>query len=160
MIKLRKVLLPFVSPYWIQDLILAIPRIVYGYLLAADFGAAKFGMPWSPAEKNLGLFEVAFWFPSDVADFGPPFSWFPAFFAWMAAFSEAVGGILWMLGFNTRITSFLIFCTMFVAVFFQHANNGMWNMLPGLGFFWLGMIYMVLGSGRFGVDYIITKKLK
>ncbi|MBK6364387.1 MAG: hypothetical protein IPF52_13175 [Saprospiraceae bacterium] len=71
--------------------------MVYGFLLATNFGAAKFGMPWSPEENNLGLFEVAFWFPGDVEAFGPPFSWFPVFFAWMAAFSEAVGGLFWIL---------------------------------------------------------------
>ena len=147
-------------PYWFQDLLLTIPRVVYGYLLAADFGAAKFGMPWTPVEKNLRLFEVAFWFPSDVADFGVPFSWFPVFFAWMAAFSEAVGGIFWMLGFNMRITSFLICCTMIVAVFFQHSHSEMWNMLPGMGFLWLSMIYVVLGSGRFGIDHLFYNKLK
>jgi len=156
----RILIKPIEMPFWAQDLLLAFPRIVYGYLLAFNFGAAKFGMPWSPEEKNLNLFEVAFWFPGDVADFGPPFSWFPIFFAWMAAFSEAVGGIFWMIGLQTRITSFLIFCTMLVAVFLQHGDSGMWNMLPGLGFLWISLFYMVLGSGRFGLDSIIYNKLK
>ncbi|MBK8080287.1 MAG: DoxX family protein [Saprospiraceae bacterium] len=117
-------------------------------------------MPWSPEENNLGLFEVAFWFPGDVEAFGPPFSWFPVFFAWMAAFSEAVGGLFWIFGFNTRISSFLIFCTMLVAVFFQQSNSGTWNMLPGLGFLWLSVFYMVIGSGRFGLDHFIFNHLK
>ncbi len=147
-------------PFGFQDLLLTLPRFVYGYLLAFDFGATKFGMPWSPAEKNLQLFEVAFWFPDDVAAFGPPFFWFPAFFAWMAAFSEAVGGIFWMLGLQTRITSFLIFCTMMVAVFLQQGDRGMWNMLPSLGFLWLSMVYMVIGSGRFGFDHLLYNKTK
>lgn len=145
---------------WWQDVLLTMPRLVYGFLLTYDFGAAKFGMPWSPVEKNLGLFEVAFWFPSDVASFGPPFSWFPIFFAWMAACSEAVGGIFWMIGFNTRITSFLIFCTMFVAVFIQHGHGEMWNKLPGLGFMWLSLVYMIIGSGRFGLDHLLYNKFK
>jgi putative oxidoreductase len=85
---LKRLIKPIEMPYVFQDFLLAIPRVVYGYLLAANFGASKFGMPWSSEEKNLNLFEVAFWFPGDVADFGSPFSWFPAFFAWMAAFSS------------------------------------------------------------------------
>ena len=73
-------------PRWVQDLVLAIPRIIYGYLLASNFGAGKFGMPWSPADKNLNLFEVAFWFPSDVAAYGGIFAMFPVFFAWIVRF--------------------------------------------------------------------------
>ena len=61
--------------------------------------ADKFRLPWSPVDKNLGLLEVAFWFPGDVAKYGGIFSYFPVFFAWMAGFSEAVGGILLLLGF-------------------------------------------------------------
>jgi len=157
---MRRLIKPILMPFGFQDIVLTLPRFAYGYLLAFDFGAAKFGMPWSPAEKNLQLFEVAFWFPDDVAAFGPPFSWFPALFAWMAAFSEAFGGIFWMLGLQTRLTSFLIFCTMMVAVFLQQGDHGMWNMLPGLGFLWLSMVYMVIGSGRFGLDHLIFSYIK
>jgi putative oxidoreductase len=49
---------------------------------------------------------------------------------------------------------------MLVAVFLQHGDSGMWNMLPGLGFLWISLFYMVLGSGRFGLDSIIYNKLK
>lgn len=146
-------------PHWWQDLFLVLPRLVCGYLLTTDFGSAKFGLPWSPVEKNLGFFEVAFWFPNDVAEYGGIFAAFPAFFAWMGAFSEAVGGIFWIFGLQTRVFSFLIFCTMLVAIFMQQFNNGTWNMLPAAGFLWVTMFYMVLGSGKFGVDYLISKKI-
>lgn len=146
-------------PQWWQDLFLTLPRLVCGFLLTTDFGAAKFGLPWSPTEKNLGFFEVAFWFPNDVAEYGGIFAAFPAFFAWMGAFSEAVGGLFWIFGLQTRVFSFLIFCTMLVAIFMQQFNNGTWNMLPAAGFLWVSMFYMVLGSGRFGIDYLISKKL-
>jgi putative oxidoreductase len=49
---------------------------------------------------------------------------------------------------------------MVVAVFWQHGDNGLWNMLPGMGFLWLAIVYMIVGSGRFGLDYIISKKIK
>lgn len=145
-------------PFWWQDLLVAIPRIVCGYLLTSSFGAEKFGLPWSPVDKNLGLFEVAFWFPGDVATYGGIFSLFPAFFAWMAAFSEAVGGIFLLLGFQTRIASFLIFATMLGAIFLQQIHAGMWNMLPALGFLWVSLYSLTLGSGRFGIDYLLFKK--
>ena len=82
------------------------------------FGADKFGMPWTADSQNLKLFEVSAWFPEDVAAFGGIFSIAPVFFAWMGAFSEAVGGLFLMLGLKTRIASFLITCTMLVAIFF------------------------------------------
>ncbi|SHE95297.1 putative oxidoreductase [Chryseobacterium takakiae] len=147
-------------PFWWQDLLLAIPRIVCGYLLTVDFGAAKFGLPWSPEDNNLKFFEVAYWFPNDVAEYGGIFNMFPAFFAWMGAFSEGVGGIFLLLGLFTRPFAVLIFITMFVAVFFQQFNQGMWNMLPAMGIMWVNLFYIILGSGRFGLDDVIAKKTK
>lgn len=155
---MKKIITPIVLPFWWQDLIILFPRIICGYLLTANFGAEKFGLPWSPPDNNLGLFEVAFWFPNDVASYGGIFAVFPAFFAWMGAFSEAVGGIFLILGFQTRIASFLISCTMLVAIFMQQFNQPIWNMLPAMGFLWVSIFGIVLGSGRFGVDYLISKK--
>lgn len=109
---LNKTTQPIILPHWWQDLFLTIPRLVCGYLLTKDFGAAKFGLPWSPVDNNLGFFEVAFWFPNDVADYGGIFAIAPAFFAWMGAFSEAIGGLLLLFGLQTRVASFLILCTM------------------------------------------------
>lgn len=154
---LQKITNPITMPFWWQDAVLAIPRIVCGYLLTSSFGADKFGLPWSPADKNLGFFEVANWFPSDVAAYGGIFALFPVFFAWMAAFSEAVGGVFLLLGFQTRITSFLLIITMLVAIFAQQLQNGLWNCLPAMGFLWISLFYLVLGSGRFGLDYLFKK---
>jgi putative oxidoreductase len=156
---IKRMIQPVLMPHWWQDLLLLIPRIVCGYLLAFDFGAAKFGMPWSPEEKNLGFFEVAYWFPNDVASYGGVFAMFPAFFAWMGAFSEAVGGLFLIAGFQTRIFSFLVICTMLVAMFLQHFGNGAWNMLPAAGFMWVSVFTLVTGSGRFGIDNFISKKI-
>lgn len=155
---MKKLTIPVLMPYWWQDLLLLIPRIICGYFLTADFGAAKFGLPWSPPDNNLGLFEVAFWFPNDVAAYGGIFKMFPVLFAWMGAFSEAVGGLFLILGFQTRIFSFLIVCTMLVAIFMQQLQNGMWNALPAAGFAWVSLFTMITGSGRFGIDYLISKK--
>ncbi|MFY7847404.1 MULTISPECIES: DoxX family protein [Chryseobacterium] len=156
---IKRIFTPIQMPFWWQDLLFAVPRIVCGYLLTSDFGAAKFGLPWSPADNNLKFFEVAFWFPNDVAEYGGIFAMFPAFFAWMGAFSEAVGGIFLLLGLLTRPFAVLIFITMFVAAFFQQMNQGVWNMLPAMGMMWVSLFYSILGSGRFGLDYIIAKKM-
>lgn len=155
----KKLINPINLPAWWQDALVALPRVLCGYLLAFDFGAAKFGMPWSPADNNLRLFEVAFWFPEDVKSYGGIFALFPAFFAWMGAFAEAVGGLLLIVGLQTRIASFLIVCTMLVAIFMQQLPQGMWNALPAMGFLWPAIYTMIMGSGRFGADYLIAKKL-
>ncbi len=151
---------PVPLPHPIADLLLLVPRVVAGYLLTSDFGAAKFGLPWSPPDNNLGFFEVAWWFPGDVAAYGGLFARFPAFFAWMGAFSEAVGGLLLLFGLQTRLASFLLVCTMLVAMFLQQFDRGLWNMLPAMGFLWVGIYCFVLGSGRFGLDALIARRME
>ena len=155
---MRRITKPVLLPFWWQDLLLAIPRVVCGYLLTSSFGADKFGLPWSPADRNLGLFEIVFWFPEDVSNYGGIFAQFPVFFAWMAGFSEAVGGFLFMLGFQTRISALLILTTMMGAIFLQQIQQGMWNTLPALGFLWVSIYSLTIGSGRFGLDYLLFKK--
>lgn len=157
---LKILITPINQKYWFADLIFAVIRIFCGMLIALDFGASKFGMPWTPNGQNLNLFEVSAWFPKDVEEYGGIFSIFPVFFAWMGAFSEAVGGLFLALGLKTRIASFLIMCTMLVAIFIQKWGQGTWGMLPAMGFLWIAIYNMYLGSGRFGIDYLISKKLK
>jgi putative oxidoreductase len=155
-------LLPLLSPTALPlpaDLLLLIPRVVCGLMLTVYFGAPKFGLPWSPADNNLGLFEVAWWFPGDVSAFGAPFSWFPNVFAWMGAFAEGVGGIALLLGFGSRVFALLVMCTMLVAIFFQQWQAGYWNMLPATGFVWYAMFTMVLGGGRFSLDALLVRRL-
>lgn len=140
-----------------SDLAFALSRIIAGLLLTLDFGSSKFGLPWSNGSEELGLFQVASWFPADVANFGFPFDLAPHFFAWMGAASEAIGGFLLVLGLFTRFSSFLVACTMLVAIFFQKWGGGTWGMLPAMGFLWVAIQGMVLGSGRFGLDHLLTK---
>lgn len=156
----RILITPVLQKHALADIIIAVPRILCGFWLTAMFGADKFGMPWTAETQNLNLFEVSAWFPEDVAAYGGIFTMFPVFFAWMGAFSEAVGGLFLMLGLKTRVASFLIMCTMLVAIFMQKWNQGLWGMLPALGFLWVAIYNLVLGSGRFGIDYLISKKLK
>ena len=154
---LLKLMKPVLMDHWILDMLTAIPRILCGYALTSSFGSDKFGMPWSPSDRNLDLFEVVYWFPLDVAEFGGLFAMFPIFFAWMGAFSEAVGGMFLALGLQSRVAAFLIACTMLVAIFFQKGGQGLWAVLPALGFLWVSMYTLAIGSGRFGLDYLITK---
>lgn len=156
---LKLIMNPNPQNHWTSDLMFAAIRLICGIILALDFGASKFGMPWTEKEQNLGLFEVAAWFPEDVASYGGIFAIAPVFFAWMGAFSEAVGGILLAFGLKTRIAAFLIMCTMLVAIFLQKWGQGTWAMLPAMGFLWVAIYNLFLGSGRFGLDYLIIKKV-
>ncbi|MGB3182480.1 MAG: DoxX family protein [Cyclobacteriaceae bacterium] len=70
----------------------------------------------------------------------------------MAAASETMGGLLLALRLKTRLASFLIICIMLVAIIFQKWDQGTWGMLPAMGFLWVGLYSLVLGSGRFGLD--------
>lgn len=149
---------PVLQKHWISDFTFFIIRLGCGLGLSLGFGADKFGVPWTADSQNLNLFEVAAWFPEDVKAYGGIFAMFPIFFAWMGAFSEAVGGMLLALGIGTRIWSFLIICTMLVAIFLQKWNGPIWNMLPAMSFLWVAIYNLILGSGRFGVDFLITKK--
>lgn len=143
-----------------SNLILALPRILGGFMLATMFGGDKFGVPWSFEDTGLGLFEVAAWFPEDVANYGFPFSVAPVFFAWLAAASEAVGGMFLLFGLQTRISGFFISCTMLGAIFLQQWGGSVWSMLPAMGFLWISLYAMVFGSGKFGLDYWVAKKCK
>ena len=82
------------------------------------------------------------------------------FFAWMGAFSEAVGGLFLAFGLKTRVAAFLIACTMLVAIFLQKWGQGTWGMLPAMSFLWIAMYHLYLGSGRFGLDYLISEKIR
>ena len=155
----KKLLTPITQKHWFADVAFAGIRFICGMLLALDFGASKFGMPWTPDEKNLNIFEVSAWFTEDVASYGGIFAFAPIFFAWMGAFSEAVGGLFLAFGLKTRIASFLIMCTMLGAIFLQKWGQGTWGLLPAMGFLWMAIYNLYLGSGRFGLDYIIAKKL-
>ena len=157
---IKNLITPVTQKHWFADLAFAIPRFICGMLLALDFGASKFGMPWTDKGQNLDLFEVAAWFPDDVKTYGGIFAVAPIFFAWMGAFSEAVGGLFLAFGLKTRVASFLIMCTMLVAIFLQKWGQGTWSMLPAMGFLWIAMYNLYFGSGRFGLDYLLTKSLK
>ncbi|GAB1857105.1 hypothetical protein MHTCC0001_19410 [Flavobacteriaceae bacterium MHTCC 0001] len=72
----KKIIKPMVFKNWGINLGLAIPRCLAGLSLSFEFGAPKFGLPWSITEE-LGLFQVANWFPDDVSQFGLPFNLAP-----------------------------------------------------------------------------------
>ena len=161
---LNKLIGPPSAKSWSYDLAMAIPRVLVGLILSFEFGSSKFGMPWSTTDE-MGLFEVVAWFPEDVSSYGAPFSLAPTLFAWLGAATEAIGGLFLAFGFCTRITGFLIAFTMLIAIFFQKWPDAMeygstWPLLPAAGFLWVAYYSIFHGSGRFGLDHLISRKLR
>lgn len=140
------IITPVYTSTWYSDLVLAIPRIVGCYFLMVNFGGSKFPTPA--------------WFVEDVSKFGGIFALFPAFFAWAAVLAETFGGALLVLGLGTRLAGLMVACTMLVAIFFQKWGGEVWGMLPAMGFLWISLYAIVMGSGRIGLDHFIAQKLK
>jgi putative oxidoreductase len=79
----------------------------------------------------------------------------PLVFAWAAALSELVGGLLLALGLFTRPAAFLIGCTMTVAAFLALAGKPLEARELPLLFLAVMVPFVVQGSGRFSVDALL-----
>ncbi len=96
-------------------------------------------------------------FADGVAKMGFPA---PDLFAWGAALSEFLGGILIALGIGTRIAAFFVFCTMTVAAFVRHADDPVDVKELALIYGVIAMAILLLGPGRFSLDHLVCKYLR
>ncbi|PKI17329.1 DoxX family protein [Colwellia sp. 12G3] len=83
--------------------------------------------------------------------------------ALLAGSAEFFGGLLLIIGFLTRPTSFVLAITMVVAIFSVHLNNGLFMSNNGYEF-GLALIaittaLLIQGGGRYSVDSILFQKL-
>ena len=93
-------------------------------------------------------------FTEGVAAMGFPA---PEVFAWIAALSELVGGILVALGLGTRVSAFFVAFTMVVAAFVQHAADPFAKKELAV-LFLVGFSALILtGGGQFALDRLIHK---
>jgi putative oxidoreductase len=76
----------------------------------------------------------------------------PEAFAWMAALSEFLGGILIVLGFRTRIAAFFVFVTMSVAIFLQHAGDPLSKKELAMAYWTMAGALVLTGSGKYSID--------
>jgi putative oxidoreductase len=123
------------------DIGLALLRVLAGVALSVNHGAAKIK---DPSQIISGAERLGF--PA------------PTFFGWMAAISEFFGGILLALGLATRPAAFLVACTMATAAFMAHASDNFARREPSLLFLFIAVLYLVAGSGRYGVDALLRRK--
>lgn len=120
---------------------LAILRIFAGTALAFAHGIGK--MP--PSED----------FIQNTGKLGFPA---PVIFSWAASLSEFAGGILLALGLFTRLSSFFIAFTMFVAAFAQHLQDGFEKQEKALMYLFIALLFVGTGSGQLGVDAMIRDR--
>lgn len=84
----------------------------------------------------------------------------PGIFQALAAVSEFGGGIAWILGALTPLASLGLLCTMAVAVHFHVVIRGdpfvgpQGSYEPALLYFCIALLFLLIGPGRFSVDFL------
>lgn len=81
----------------------------------------------------------------------------PVLFAWAAALSEVVGGVLLALGLLTRPAAFFIMCTVGTAAFVRHAADPYRIKELPLLFLATAFLFLCVGAGRFALDRLVRK---
>lgn len=76
----------------------------------------------------------------------------PSLFAWSAGLAEFLGGILIAIGLVTRPASFMLFITMMVAAFGQHAADPFAKKEMALLYGAISFYFMLRGSGKLSID--------
>jgi putative oxidoreductase len=125
-----------------SDIALALLRVFAGLALAFGHGLSK--LP--PSEG----------FINRTAEMGFPI---PTLFAYSASYSEFFGALLLAAGLFTRPAAFFVSATMFVAAFIGHADDPFGRAEKAYLYLALGLIYLVIGSGRFSMDSLFRRKL-
>ena len=76
----------------------------------------------------------------------------PVVFAWAAALSEFLGGILWVLGLGTRFAALFVLITMSVAAFITHAKDPLQVKELALAYWAISGALLFTGAGSFSFD--------
>lgn len=92
------------------------------------------------------------WMPKFIEGVGEMGFPMPMVFAWAAALSEFVGGILLAAGLGTRFAAAAIFGTMAVAAFVAHAADPLQKKELALAYWTIAGALMMTGGGRFSLD--------
>ena len=81
----------------------------------------------------------------------------PVVFAWLAAFSEFLGGALIALGLGTRVAALFVFGTMGVAAFVRHAAGPFGAQELALAYGTVALALMLTGAGPYSLDRVIRR---
>jgi len=127
----------------------SLPLLVIRLILAYGF--------FNPAKMKLSnMPDIISWFASmDIP--------FPALNAYLAAYSEALGVALLLLGLGTRLISIPLIVDMWVAIVKVHGANGFEASNNGfeIPLYYMIMLFalFIMGPGKASVDYILFRKL-
>jgi putative oxidoreductase len=92
--------------------------------------------------------------------FPDPLGMGPAISLVLAVFAELFCSILIGFGFLTRLAAFPLIITMAVAAFIVHAGDPFKQKELSLMYLILYIVLFIIGSGKYSVDYFISKKKK
>lgn len=120
---------------------LTLLRIFAGVALALSHGIGKL-----PPSDQFVQGTSALGFPA------------PTFFAWAAGLSEFLGATFLALGLFTRISSFFVAFTMFVAAFGAHLNDPFAKKEMALLYFFIALAFLFKGAGDWSIDAFFRKK--
>jgi putative oxidoreductase len=136
---------------WLFGTIVSGPQISQVGLLIIRAGVGLI-MAFS---HGLGKFKIMDGFAGSVGKLGFPM---PTFFAWAAALSEFLGGLLLALGLLTRPAAAVLLVTMLVAAFGQHARDPFQVKEMALLYATIALGFLLIGSGRFGIDPLLADR--
>lgn len=138
--------LPKLPPGAGTDLGLLVLRLVFGTSMLIHHGVGKIlagPERWEKLGGNMELVGITF---------------LPVAWGFLAAFSESIGSILLVLGWQVRVVAFLLACTMTVAVLThlnmppEEARAGWTGAAHALEFGGAFLALLFAGGGRFGVS--------
>lgn len=127
---------------WRGDVSLLVLRLVFGFGMLYGHGLRKL-------DKLLAGGEIKF---MDFMGLGAEVS------LGLTVFAECVAAAMLMLGLATRAFALPLWFTMMVAVFVAHWGDPFGDMEPGLMYGAVYLALMLLGGGRYSLDYWIWKR--
>lgn len=128
------------EPTQASEVGMTVLRVFAGLAMAFSHGLGK--LP--PNEQLIG----------GVASLGFPA---PELFAWSAALSEFIGGLLVAIGLCTRPAAFLMGFTMLVAAFAVHAADPFQKKEMALLYLVISIVFITRGAGRYSIDRFLSR---
>jgi putative oxidoreductase len=120
-------------------------------LLIARFGIAALML-------THGIPKLIMLFSGGPIKFPPVMGMSASFSLGLAVFAEVFCSLLILTGFATRLATIPLITTMLVAVFSIHAADSFNKQEPGLLYLIVYTMLLLAGSGKYSVDYLLTRK--
>jgi len=91
--------------------------------------------------------------------FGDPIGLGTAFSLFLAVFAELLCSVLIGIGLGTRLATIPLMVTMFVAAFITHGADPFQRKEMALLYLLFYVVLLVIGSRKYSIDYLISRKL-